>query len=76
MCYILQALLRQKIQEIKRLELALQHEEHLRSEVELDLEERATRLKDKGNDTRLKSASPDKAELGLTFMDLFLSLWI
>ena len=46
--YVLQALLRQKIQEIKRLELALQNEQHLRSELELDLEERGNMMKDKG----------------------------
>ena len=51
MAISLQALLRQKIQEIKRLEIALQNEQHLRSELELDLEDRGNTMKDKGNYT-------------------------
>ena len=48
---LLQALLRQKIQEIKRLEIALQNEQHLRSELELDFEDRGNIMKDKGKHT-------------------------
>ena len=51
MAISLQALLRQKIQEIKRLEIALQNEQHLRSELELDLEDRGNTMKDKGKHT-------------------------
>lgn len=45
----LQAQLRQKDREIKRLEFSLRSEQHLRCELEMDLKEKCSTLEQKGN---------------------------
>lgn len=50
-------MLRQKERELKKLELALQNERHLRTDLELDLKDKSNFLEEKGKTTVVISKS-------------------